>query len=153
MLCLLFQIGESRYAVDVRQVVEVVPLIDVRPIPLAPAGVIGICDYRGAPVPVIDLSQLLLGRPAERRSSTRLVIVHHPDEAGRLRPLGVVAERATAILRCEPQAFVAPGITPECAPYLGPVARDDRGLVQRIDVGSLLPAPVRRALLNAPLEP
>ncbi len=36
----------------------------IKQIPQAPPGVAGVFNYRGAPVPVIDLSELALGRPA-----------------------------------------------------------------------------------------
>ena len=66
----------------------------------------GLFNYRGAPVPVIDLSQLTLGRPAARRLSTRIVLVHYPDESGGTHLLGLIAERATQTVRHEPSDFV-----------------------------------------------
>ena len=52
MLFLLFQIGQHRYALDSRRVAEVLPLVDIKEIPHAPAGVAGVFNYRGVPVPV-----------------------------------------------------------------------------------------------------
>ena len=66
MLFLLFELGQDRYALDVRQVAEVLPLVEFKRIPQAPPFVAGLLNYRGDPVPVIDLSQLTLSRPAER---------------------------------------------------------------------------------------
>ena len=110
----------------------------------------GLFNYRGAPVPVIDLSQLTLGRPAARRLSTRIVLVHYPDADGRTRLLGLIAERATQTVRREPTDFVSSGVTSDGAPYLGPVATDARGLLQWIDVRTLLPPAVRDVLFNPP---
>jgi chemotaxis-related protein WspB len=56
MLFLLFQLGEERYALDTSHVAEVLPLVAITPIPQAPTGVAGLFNYRGAPVPAIDLS-------------------------------------------------------------------------------------------------
>ena len=95
MLFLLFQLGQDRYALDAGQVTEVLPLVEIKQVPQAPPGVAGVFDFRGAPVPVIDLSQLALGRPAQRRLSTRLIVVHHRDEGGEQRLLGLIAEMAT----------------------------------------------------------
>jgi chemotaxis-related protein WspB len=148
MLFLVFQLGQDRYALDVRRVTEVLPLVDIRQIPLAPPGVAGIFNYRGAPVPVIDLSQLTMGRPALSRMSTRIVLVHYPDNHGRPRLLGLIAERATGTVRRESADFVATGVTHGAAPYLGPVATDADGLLQWIDVETLLPASVRDVLFK-----
>jgi chemotaxis-related protein WspB len=149
MLFLLFELGHARYALDVRQVAEVVPLLAITPIPQAPAAVAGILNFRGAPVPVIDVSQLTLGRPAARRLSTRIVLVHYPcGDDGATHLLGLIVEKATQTERHAPSDFVASGITSADAPYLGPVATDARGLLQWIDVQTLLPPAVRDVLFN-----
>ena len=52
MLLLLLRLGTDRYALDARQVVEVIPVIKLKRIPPAPAYVAGMFNYRGKPVPV-----------------------------------------------------------------------------------------------------
>ena len=150
MLFLLFELGTDRYALDARQIAEVLPLVAITQFPQMPPAVSGVFNYRGAPVPVIDVSQLTLGRPAERRLSTRIVLVHYPDGADGTRLLGLIAERATQTERRERADFVPSGVTSVGAPYLGPVAADARGLLQWIDVQTLLPPAVRDALFNQP---
>jgi chemotaxis-related protein WspB len=148
MLFLVFELGNDRYALDVRQIAEVLPLVDVKQIPLAPQPIAGLFNYRGVLVPVIDLSQLTLGRRAARRLSTRLILVHYPDLRGDPHLLGLIAERATQATRHEPSDFAASGVTNPGAPSLGPVASDGRGLLQRIDVRTLLPSSLRDLLFK-----
>jgi chemotaxis-related protein WspB len=152
MLFLLFHLGKDRYALDASQVAEILPLVDIKQLPHAPLGVAGVFDCRGLPVPVLDLSQIALGRPAPRRLSTRLIVVRYPDERGETHLLGLIAERVTATLRREPSDFVDSGITNARTPYLGKVTVAERGLVQRIDVGELLPMEVRELLFRRPPE-
>jgi chemotaxis-related protein WspB len=152
MLFLLFQLGEHRYALDIGQVAEVLPLVDITQLPQAPASVAGVFNYRGAPVPVIDLSRLTLGRPAQRHLSTRIILVHYPNDGCRRHLLGLIAEKATETVRREPAEFVASGITNDAAPYLGPVAADMRGLVQWIEVKKLLLPSLREMLFKQPVE-
>jgi chemotaxis-related protein WspB len=140
VLFLVFQLGEHRYAIDASQIAEVLPLVAINTIARAPEEVAGIFVYRGAPVPVIDLSQLFEGRPAERRLSTRVIIVRYPSGSGDTRLLGLIAEKATETIRREACDFVDSGVLNERAPYLGSVATDARGLVQRVDVARLLTA-------------
>ncbi|WP_024303716.1 chemotaxis protein CheW [Pseudogulbenkiania sp. MAI-1] len=151
MLFLLFQLGDERYVVDARQVVEVLPLLHIKRIPLAPPGVAGAFNYRGTPVPVVDLCQLALQRPAEARLSTRLIVVDYPDSRQVRRRLGLIAERVTGTLRRGQEDFVSPGISNAEAPYLGPVTSDAQGMVQWLDIGTLLPAAVRDVLYNPPV--
>jgi chemotaxis-related protein WspB len=152
VLFLLFQLGQDRYALDTSQVAEVLPLVAITPIPQAPAGVAGLFNYRGAPVPAIDLSQLTMGRPAESRLNTRIVLVHYPGGHGQSRLLGLIAEKVTETVRRDAVDFVASGVTTDRAPYLGPVATDARGLMQWIDVERLLPASVRDVLFKTAQE-
>ncbi|HVY72098.1 MAG TPA: chemotaxis protein CheW [Verrucomicrobiae bacterium] len=151
MLFLLFQLGGDRYALEAAQVVEVLPLVSIKRIPRAPAGIAGALNYRGAPVPVIDLNELATGRPAAARLSTRIILVNYIDSGGSRRVLGLIAEQATQMLRRDPGDFASTGIRPENAPYLGPVVADERGMIQWVEVNQLLPDPVQNLLFQEPL--
>lgn len=145
---LLFQLGKDRYVLDVGQVAEVLPLVSLKQIPQAPLAVAGVFDFHGDPVPVIDLSQMALGYPAQRHLSTRIILVHYPDGNGEKRLLGLIAERVTETIRREPSDFVTSGIDNDAAPYLGPVATDARGLIQWVEVDQLLTPAVRDILFK-----
>jgi chemotaxis-related protein WspB len=158
MLFLIFELGPDRYALPAAQIAEVLPVVRIKRVPHAPAGVIGVFDYHGSPVPVIDLSELTFGHPAAPRLSTRLIVVSYPDRRGQGKDqgedqtpshlLGLIAERATDTMRRDPADFVASGITTGRAPYLGRVTTSSHGVVQRIDVETLLPDAVRESLFE-----
>ena len=81
-------------------------------VPAAPPGVAGLMNYRGEPVPIIDLSQLCCGRPACRLLSTRILLVRAPTPPDRrsepsISWIGLIAERATETRRFAADAFVA----------------------------------------------
>jgi chemotaxis-related protein WspB len=149
-LFLLFRIGAERYALEAVEVAEVLPRLNLKPIAQAPHWVAGVFAHRGAVVPVIDLSALTFGHPAQSRNSTRLVLVHYRPDADRAaRLLGLVLEQATDTLRCAPAEFKDYGVDNRQAPYLGPVREDERGLLQWIRVQDLLSASVRELLFPA----
>ena len=150
MLFLLFQLGNDRYALEASRVVEVVPLLDLKQLPLAPKGVAGIFNYRGRPVPAVDLGAMTLGRPASAHFSTRIIIVNHPDDSGTNHLLGLIAEHATELVRKDAKEFVDPGFKLGAAPYLGPLLTDATGTIQCIYEHRLLPEPVRRLLFPQP---
>ena len=110
MLFLLFQLGKDRYALEASRVVEVVPLLELKQLPQAPRGVAGIFNYRGRPVPAVDLCALTLGQPASERFSTRIIIVNYPDDSGTNHLLGLIAEHATEMLRKDVKDFVDSGV-------------------------------------------
>src|SRR5580693_447913 len=125
MMLLLFHLGKDRYALEAQRIIEVLPLLELKKIPEAPRGVAGIFNYRGRPVPAIDLNDLVLGQPADNSLSTRIIIINYPDESGRLHPLGLIAERATEIIRRKKSDFIEPALKFGDAPYLGPVCADN----------------------------
>jgi chemotaxis-related protein WspB len=146
MLYLLFQLGDNRYALEASRVVEVVPLLALQHLPQAPRGVAGIFNYRGRPVPAVDLGALTVGQPASERFSTRIIIVNHPDDNGTNRLVGLIAEHATELLRKDAKDFVDAGVKLGGAPYLGPILMDGSSSIQLIYEHRLLPEPVRRLL-------
>lgn len=150
-LFLVFHIGGERYALQATEIAEVLPRLPLKPIPQAPGWVAGVFAYRGAVVPVIDLSALAFGEAAQARTSTRLVLVHYrADESAETRLLGLILEQATETLRCHPADFQPYGLDNRQAPYLGPVREDAQGLLQWVRVADLLDERVRALLFPTP---
>ena len=138
MLFLIFQLAADRYAIDAADVVEVLPLVNSKRIPHTPAGVAGIFDYHGAPVPLIDLAELTLGTPSQKWMSTRIVLINYRQGPGEKQLIGLLAEHATETLRRPEEAFQYSGVAVAGAPYLGPVLTDASGIIQRIEISELL---------------
>ena len=148
MLFILFTLDNERYVIDATQVERLMPLTPQSPpktIPGAPSWVAGVLDYEGAPLPVIDLPALALGRSAAQLMSTRVVLVRYPH-AGTVRLLALLLEGATRTIRLAADAFHDAGIDMPNARYLGPVASEAGGLVQWIRVEHLLPDDVKALL-------
>jgi len=148
MLFLLFQIGNDRYALEARHAVEVIPLLALKKIPHAPRGVVGIFNYRGQPVPAVDLCELTFGRTARERLSTRIIVINYTDPAGNSRRLGLIAEHATEMMRRHENDFVDSGVKVGAAPYLGPIIMDDKGVIQLLRAQHLLSENVRDLLFT-----
>lgn len=152
MVFVIFQLGHDRYALDASRVVEVLPLVHLQRIPRAPAGVAGLFNYRGRPVPAIDLSELTQGRKSLEQLSTRLFVINHPDESGRNHLLGLIVEHATRTIQRDPGDFVEPGLNLGAPPYLGPVLLEGGGVIQLILEQRLLPAEIREIVMSDKLS-
>jgi chemotaxis-related protein WspB len=148
MLFLIFQLGKDRYAMEANRVLEVLPLLELKHLPLAPKGVAGIFNLRGRPVPAIDLNELTFGSPSRERLTTRIIVVQHTDADGEDHPLGLIAESVTQTLHKEPQDFVNPGVRIPTAPYLGPIVMDEHGPIQWLHAQRLLSEPLRQLLFS-----
>jgi chemotaxis-related protein WspB len=157
MLLLTFTAGADRYAVDVARVVELVPRMELRVVPHAPAYLAGLLCYRGQVVPVIDLGVLLGAAPCRDRLSTRIILVNdapgnhnrreevrgHPaGQPGQPRPgpdrhgslLGLIAEQVIDLTPARPEQVVPAPVHLSQAPYLEAIAQLDQGFVPLITV-------------------
>ena len=139
MLFVLFSLGDDRYALDAREIVEVLPRVHVRKILQLPPGAVGVFGYRGGFVPAVDVSVLALGAPSPTRLSTRIILVRYSQANGTSHLLGLILEHATEIMRCDASAFWPPGIADDAMSYRGPIAAGPGGLVQQIALKRLLP--------------
>lgn len=146
MLYLVMQIDGTRYALDISRVAEILPLVKLQEIPRAPHGVVGMIDYGGTPVPVVDLSIVLASRPALHRFNTRIVMVRC-EAGGETRLLALIAERATETMRRDPADFRDPGVKAATPPDVWPVALDPGSPVYCMDVNRLLPESLAASLL------
>ena len=145
MLCLVLQLAGDRYAIDVREVEEVLPFLNMKDLPGAPPGVSGLIDYYGRPVPVLDLSAIATGVPTAVRVSTRIAIVRYQPDGDAPHLLGLLVPRAD-MLRCERSAFAPAPVASPGATYLGDVLTDRSGIVQLVDVATLITPGIRQAL-------
>ena len=144
MKVLVFHIGPDRYGLPLRQVRRVLPLLELKGIPLAPDSVAGLMNLHGTPVPVIDLSRISGGAPARKNFYTRIVVADYTAPNGSVHALGLMAERVQGVQDVSTQDLAPSGV--QAAPFLGQVAGDAKGMVQLVEVNALLPAELRARL-------
>ena len=149
MLMLLFQLGNSQYAIPVSEVVEVAPFVQLDPIAMAPAYIGGLFNYRGTHVPIIDLCRLVGNTPCNNCYTTRIILVNFELANGDKRTLGLLAERVTETISIDEDSFASTGLSMDNAPYLGHATHVEQGLVQQITVSELLPENVQSQLFPA----
>jgi chemotaxis-related protein WspB len=99
-------------------------------------------------VPVIDLSELLIGCAGARRLSTRIVVVHYHEGIETAQLLALIVERATRTERHEPGHFADTGVAIPQAPFLGGMTNHAADMVQSIEVSHLLPESLRTLLFR-----
>ena len=148
MHVVIWTAGDDRYAIGSDRVVEVVPVVELRALPRCPPWVSGLMNYRGTPVPVVDMSMLIADRPSVRRRATRIVVVRLGDDLeGEV--LGLLVETLESVEHCSFEGDHAhDGVKAPDAPYLGAVALTEGGSLQLVEVESLLRAEHRALLFD-----
>lgn len=152
MLLVLFHIAGERYGLDALDILEVRPDQALRPLPGSPAGVAGLLSLADGVVPVIDVGESVTGRVASRRRSTRILIVR-PDFCPPGSRLGLRVEALTDAVQVDPAIFNELAVAVPDTPCLGPVARLEDGLVQRVRLEDLFSPEIRASIERAAARP
>ncbi len=138
MLFVLFHVGEDRYVVDAKKIVEVVPLVKLSNFSKAPDYIAGLCNYRAVPVPVVDIRYLLNGVSSEQVMSTRIFLVNYTGYAGHEHILGIIAEYATETIELELSRFHQSVLKSSEESYVSNIMTDAQGVIQWMDIDCLL---------------
>jgi purine-binding chemotaxis protein CheW len=118
-----FRIGPELFGLPLGEVQEIIRMPDVVQVPLAPAGLEGIANLRGAVLPVTSLRRRFGTAEAAHDDATRVVVVRLKD-----RPAGFVVDRMASVVTAEPGEI-------DDAASLGDTVRSDllRGVIKRPD--------------------
>jgi len=73
-----FRIGNKRLASGFNEVVEILPMPQVTPVPGAQPWLLGVANIRGNLLPIVDLKQFLEGERTVLHESQRVLIVRQP---------------------------------------------------------------------------
>ncbi|HEY7329269.1 MAG TPA: chemotaxis protein CheW [Gemmataceae bacterium] len=147
MLALIFQIGNERFALDVRLIQEVVPRVPLQALCGAPTNFAGAFVYRGQVVPVIDLHRLAGAGDCPLHLSSRIILVPQPGSCeGRL--LGLLASRVADLQDLQQDEQTLTRLHENGKPDFGPVLADRHGMIRLLDLDRLLPALVAGPMLS-----
>ncbi|HEY5147186.1 MAG TPA: chemotaxis protein CheW [Polyangiaceae bacterium] len=85
-------VGDVHYAVPIARVKEIANALEIVALPHAPREIMGVADYRGEVVPVIDLRVRFGLPPTDRTGKSKWIVV---DVAGR--PAALVVDAVTDV--------------------------------------------------------
>src|SRR5688572_26664729 len=73
-----YRIGDRRLASGFGEVLEILPLPQVTPVPGAQPWLLGLANVRGSLLPIVDLKQFLEGQRTVLHESQRILLVRQP---------------------------------------------------------------------------
>ena len=148
MLFVVFKSGDASYAMEARQIVEVIPLVTLRKCPGAPGYIAGLVNYGGAGMPVVDLGLLVGGLPSAPYLSTRIIVTYYAGREGRVRKMGLLAESVTNTVEREEIDFSQDSLGDAGSRCLGKLAVSGAGFIQRVVAADLVPKELETMLFT-----
>lgn len=135
-LYLLFYSGLDRYVCDCAFIKEIIPQVQLKKSPHLPQKIIGLLNYGGSLIPVIDWCLLMDKRPASPSLNSRIIFLQMKTQL-----IGLLAEKVTETICEDPVYFINKDSTPiKNLPYLGGTLTDDKGMIQLVVVEKLFDA-------------
>jgi chemotaxis-related protein WspB len=137
VLMLLFYAGKQRFACDCENIVEVIPRVSLKIASHMPDYVVGLLNYGGISVPVVDFCNLIDNRPAAPVIHTRIILFEYLNATGRSHLFGLVGEKVTQTIIQQPTEFIDVELKMKDLPFLGGSITDDEGTIQLLMIDRL----------------
>ncbi len=134
MLYVQFFVDKDRYVISARDIIEIVPVVSLKIVPMLPNYAAGLMNYHGRQVPVIDLCHLLLDRACRKKLSTRIILVTRSGNSGKSMTLGFMVEKATEIIAIDENLYQPPAMRNPDAPTNGPIVEWQGVLITKISI-------------------
>jgi purine-binding chemotaxis protein CheW len=99
---LIFNLGDEFYGIPVLQVREIIPLMEITPIPRMPPFIRGVINLRGKIVPVLDLRLRLELAAAEPTRTTCIVVAQVITSSGSSSQMGLVVDGVAEVVNISP---------------------------------------------------
>jgi purine-binding chemotaxis protein CheW len=130
---LIFTLDEERYALRLAAVDRVVRAAAITPLPKAPEIVLGVLDFQGQVIPVVNLRRRFRLPERALRTSDQFVIAR-----ARLVTVALAVDGVESVLEESAREVVAPDDILSGTGFLEGVTRSEDGLVLIHDLATLL---------------
>ncbi len=131
---LTFLLGEEIYGIAIGNVIEIIGILPVTPLPGAPDYLKGIMNLRGKIIPVIDVRLKFKKSAAEYDERTCIVVVEVQEMT-----VGLIIDEVSEVLTIEAQDIVPPPSLKEAhSNYINGISRTDGKVKLLLDCAALL---------------
>jgi chemotaxis-related protein WspB len=134
MLMLLFHAGQNKYAIDCDYVIEVIPKVTLKEIPHSPPNILGLLNYGGQPLPVVDLVQMIENRPVNSSLHSRIIVIQCRHLKVDVQSFALAVEKVTETAEMDRDRFYKTGLEVVDLPFLDGLYTDERQTIQFIDI-------------------
>ncbi|MBI9070378.1 MAG: purine-binding chemotaxis protein CheW [Melioribacteraceae bacterium] len=130
-----FIIGKECYGIEIKDIQEIIRMVDITKVPNVPYFIEGVINLRGKVLPVVNLRSKVNMEKIEFNSKTRIIVLEKENTT-----LGFIVDAIKEVIRIpenqlEPPPAIAVGDTSD---YIRAVAKTDDGMVILLNSNRLL---------------
>jgi purine-binding chemotaxis protein CheW len=149
---LAFNVLDQRYALPVKNIFQIIDMVEITRLPAAPRIIIGVIDFHGQVIPVVDMRRRLK-LPSQPYQLHTPILITQLEE----RTVGIVVDQVSEVVELSPHQIEAPSriFTEEMAlqvHHLNGIARLSDGLVLLLEPTTFLSAEEEESLEEALAE-
>jgi chemotaxis-related protein WspB len=133
MLFVSTRIERDLYAIDTENVVEIIPLVEIRKHKLNETSNVGFINYRKEQIPILDLSILIAGKPSRAMFSSRIIIFLVDGIS-----FGVLSEQITETFKLKSESQMSKNSNLMGSLFISDLIHYEDEQYYRIEVRSLL---------------
>jgi purine-binding chemotaxis protein CheW len=130
---LVFALDDLRYGLLISSIERVVRIVEITPLPRAPAIVCGIVNFAGNIIPVVDIRQRFRLPSRDLRLSDQLILARTARRSVALR-----VDRVESLADCDDKEFVAADAVLTGLEYVRGVVKLENGMVLIHDLDTFL---------------
>jgi purine-binding chemotaxis protein CheW len=128
-----FELDEHRYALELQDVVRVINVVSITPLPQAPGIVLGVINNHGQIIPVVNLRRRFNLQERQLELSDRLIVARTPK-----RSVALLVDAVSGVIEIPPASIsTASSILPDTK-YIDGAIRLADGLILVHDLAQLL---------------
>lgn len=136
---LTFFLGEEEYGISILKVREIIGMMPVTPVPLAPEFIKGVINLRGKVIPIVDLRKKFSMPEAEYTERTCIIVVEIKGTSSQI-PMGIVVDSVSEVINIKPTDIEE---TPSFggslkAEYILGIGKMDGGIKILLDIDKVL---------------
>jgi chemotaxis-related protein WspB len=118
MLVLQVYVGAESFSIQSKCVLELVSRVSFQKVFHSPKFFLGMMNFRGQLIPVIDLCQLVAGRPCDNKLHSRVVILNYSTKDQENLIFACLAEKVTQTVNVDEASFSQEYTSTQSIPYI-----------------------------------
>lgn len=132
---LTFNIGEESYAIDLLNVIEIMRIMDITPIPQTHSFIKGIINLRGKIIPVMDVRLRFGTEPKPYEERTCIIVVTVDDFS-----MGLIVDHVDEVIEIQDsQIETLPATSQTTAQrFVRAIGKSDKGVKIILDLGKVI---------------